>query len=147
MQLLSIGLVQLNLDGSVVLDANGKPRETYKQTDISNLARVFTGWDFDGASATDPAFMKKPMVNTAAKFSTGAKKVLTVHIPATADGPGAMKTALDTLASHPNVGPFIGRQLIQRLVCSNPSPAYVQRVAIVFSPAVAISRPSSKPCC
>ena len=132
MQLLSIGLVQLNLDGSAVLDANSKPRETYTQIDISNLARVFTGWDFDGASATDPAFMKKPMVNTAAKFSTGAKKVLTVDIPATADGPGAMKTALDTLASHPNVGPFIGRQLIQRLVCSNPSPAYVQRVATVF---------------
>jgi len=133
MQLLSIGLVQLNLDGSAVLDANGKPRETYTQADISSLARVFTGWDFDGASATDPAFMKKPMVNNAAKFSTGAKTVLAVDIPATADGPAAMKTALDTLASHPNVGPFIGRQLIQRLVCSNPSPAYVQRVATAFN--------------
>ena len=132
MQLLSIGLVQLNLDGSAVRDANGTPKETYTQSDISNLARVFTGWDFDGGSATDPAFMNKPMVNTAAKFSTGAKKVLTVDIPAAADGPGAMKTALDTLASHPNVGPFFGRQLIQRLVCSNPSPAYVQRVATVF---------------
>jgi uncharacterized protein (DUF1800 family) len=132
MQLLSIGLVQLNLDGSAVLDAGGKPKETYTQADVSNLARVFTGWDFDGASATDPAFMKKPMVNTAAKFSTGAKKVLTVDIPAAADGPAAMKTALDTLASHPNVAPFFGRQLIQRLVCSNPSPAYVQRVATTF---------------
>ena len=132
MQLLSIGLVQLNLDGSAVLDASGKPKDTYSQTDISNLARVFTGWDFDGASATDPAFMKKPMINNPARFSTGAKKVLTVDVPATADGPAAMKTALDTLAGHPNVGPFIGRQLIQRLVCSNPSPAYVQRVATVF---------------
>ena len=132
MQLLSIGLVQLSLDGSAVLDASGKPRETYSQTDVSNLARIFTGWDFDGASATDPAFMNKPMVNNAAKFSTGAKKVLAVDIPAAADGPGAMKTALDTLASHPNVGPFLGRQLIQRLVCSHPSPAYVQRVATVF---------------
>ena len=132
MQLLTVGLVQLNLDGSAVLGTNGKPRETYAQTDITNLARVFTGWDFDGASATDPAFMVKPMVNLPARFSTGAKKVLTVDIPASADGPAAMKTALDTLAGHANVAPFIGRQLIQRLVASNPSPAYVQRVATVF---------------
>ncbi|CAN5276537.1 DUF1800 family protein [soil metagenome] len=133
MQLLSIGLVQLNLDGSPLLDSAGKARDTYTQTDITNLARVFTGWDFDGASSTDPAFMKKPMVNNAARFSSGAKKVLNVDIPASADGAAALKTALDTLAGHANVAPFIGRQLIQRLVCSNPSAAYVQRVATAFN--------------
>ncbi|WP_343626939.1 DUF1800 domain-containing protein [Roseateles puraquae] len=133
MQLFSIGLVQLNDDGSPKRDANGKALETYTQGNITDLARVFTGWDFDGASATDPAFMRKPMVNNPARFSTGAKKVLTVDIPSTADGPTAMKTALDTLANHPNVGPFIGRQLIQRLVCSNPSPAYVARISAVWS--------------
>lgn len=133
MQLFSIGLVQLNDDGSPKRDANGKALETYTQSNITDLARVFTGWDFDGASATDPAFMRKPMVNNPARFSTGAKKVLTVDIPSTADGPTAMKTALDTLANHPNVGPFIGRQLIQRLVSSNPSPAYVARISAVWS--------------
>lgn len=133
MQLLTIGLVQLNDDGSPKRDASGKALETYTQTNITDLARVFTGWDFDGASATDPAFMRKPMVNNPARFSTGAKKVLNVDIPATADGPTAMKTALDTLAGHPNVGPFIGRQLIQRLVCSNPSPAYVARISAVWA--------------
>jgi uncharacterized protein (DUF1800 family) len=73
------------------------------------------------------------MVHTASRFSTGVKKVLDTTIPESADGPAAMKAALDTLANHPNVGPFIGRQLIQRLVCSNPSGAYVQRVATAFN--------------
>ncbi|HEY8880980.1 MAG TPA: DUF1800 domain-containing protein, partial [Roseateles sp.] len=132
MQLFSIGLYQLNADGTLKLDGGGKPIETYSQTNITDLARVFTGWDFDGYSGSDPSFMKKPMVNTASRFSTGAKKVLDVDIPASADGPAALKIALDTLAAHPNVGPFIGRQLIQRLVTSDPSPAYVGRVAAVW---------------
>lgn len=132
MQLFSIGLVQLNADGSPRM-LNGRPQETYTQADISALARVFTGWDLDGANGTDPSFMNKPMVHTASRFSAGAKSVLGVTIPETADGPAALKMALDTLAAHPNVGPFLARQLIQRLVCSNPSAAYVQRVAAVFN--------------
>lgn len=133
MQLFSIGLYQLNADGSLKRDGNGKPIETYTQTNITDLARVFTGWDFDSYSGSDPAFMKKPMVNIASRFSTGAKKVLDVDIPASADGPAALKIALDTLAAHANVGPFIGRQLIQRLVASDPSPAYVGRIAAVWA--------------
>ena len=133
MQLFTIGLVQLKPDGTPLLGSDGKPQDSYVQANITDLARVFTGWDYDGASATDPAFMKKPMVNIAARFSTGAKKVLSVDIPATADGPAALKIALDTLASHPNVAPFIGRQLIQRLVTSNPSAAYVGRISAVWA--------------
>ena len=133
MQLFTIGLVELNLDGSPKLGANGKPQDTYTQAQITELARVLTGWEFDNALPDDPGYARRPMVHVASRFSTGAKKVLTVDIPATADGPTALKTALDTLANHPNVGPFIGRQLIQRLVCSNPSAAYVQRVASVFN--------------
>ncbi|QPF73334.1 DUF1800 domain-containing protein [Roseateles sp. DAIF2] len=133
MQLFTIGLYELNPDGTPVLDAGGKPKESYSQANITELARVFTGWDFDGKSETDPSFMRRPMSHNAARFSSGAKKVLNVEIPATADGPAAMKTALDTLAAHANVGPFIGRQLIQRLVCSHPSPAYVRRVAAAFA--------------
>jgi uncharacterized protein (DUF1800 family) len=133
MQLFTIGLVQLNADGSPKLGSDSKPLETYTQAQITELARVFTGWDYDGSSATDPAYVKKPMVNNPARFATGAKKVLGVDIPATADGAAAMKTAMDTLADHANVGPFIGRQLIQRLVASHPSPAYVGRVAAVWA--------------
>jgi uncharacterized protein (DUF1800 family) len=133
MQLFSIGLVQLNADGSPKLGSDGKPLETYTQAQITELARVFTGWDYDGASSTDPAYVKKPMVNNPARFATGAKKVLDADIPATADGAAAMKTAMDTLANHPNVGPFLGRQLIQRLVTSHPSPAFVARVAGVWA--------------
>jgi uncharacterized protein (DUF1800 family) len=133
MQLFSIGLVQLNADGSVRIGSNGKPIETYTQEQITELARVFTGWNYDGASNVDPAYVRKPMVNTASRFSTGAKRVLGVDIPATADAATAMKTAMDTLANHPNVGPFIGRQLIQRLVASHPSPAYVARVSAVWN--------------
>jgi len=133
MQLFTIGLVQLNADGTAKVGSDGKPLETYTQTQITELARVFTGWDYDGASSTDPAYVKKPMINNPARFAAGAKKVLGVDIPATADGPTAMKTAMDTLANHPNVGPFIGRQLIQRLVTSHPSAAYVARVSAVWA--------------
>jgi uncharacterized protein (DUF1800 family) len=133
MQLFSIGLVQLNADGSPKLGGDGKPLETYTQAQITELARVFTGWDYDGVSSTDPAYVKKPMVNNPARFATGAKRVLDADIPSTADGAAAMKVALDTLANHPNVGPFLGRQLIQRLVTSHPSPAYVARIAAVWA--------------
>jgi uncharacterized protein (DUF1800 family) len=133
MQLFSIGLVQLHADGTPKLGSDGKALETYTQSQITELARVFTGWDYDGASSTDPAYVRKPMVNNPARFATGAKKVLDVDIPSTADGAAAMKTAMDTLANHPNVGPFIGRQLIQRLVASHPSAAYVGRVAAVWA--------------
>ena len=133
MQLFTIGLTQLNPDGTPKL-SGGKSTDTYTLAQITELARVFTGWDFDttAPNGADPSYMKRPMVNTASRFSTGAKKVLDVAVPDTADGAAAMKIALDTLVAHPNVGPFIGRQLIQRLVCSSPSAAYVQRVAAVF---------------
>lgn len=133
MQLFTIGLSQLNPDGTAKT-SNGKTIDTYTLDQITALARVFTGWDFDttAPNGNDYSFMNRPMAHTASRFSTGAKQVLDVSIPESADGPTAMKTALDTLVAHPNVGPFIGRQLIQRLVASNPSPGYVQRVAAVF---------------
>ncbi|MFM9999185.1 MAG: DUF1800 family protein [Burkholderiaceae bacterium] len=132
MQLFSIGVNELQIDGSLKR-VGGKPVETYSQADITELAKVLTGWEFDGVSATDPGFMRRPMVHIASRFAPGAKKVLAVDIAASLTGPAALKVALDTLANHANVGPFIGRQLIQRLVCSSPSPAYVQRVASVFN--------------
>jgi uncharacterized protein (DUF1800 family) len=144
MQLMTIGLFQLNTDGTPKLDLNGRPVAAYTQADISGLARVFTGWSWYSPTPTnntffggarDPDSAIRPMIFYSQYHSTSQKSFLGVTIPAstTVDGPGDLKIALDTLFNHPNTGPFISRQLIQRLVTSNPSPAYVQRVAGVFN--------------
>ena len=136
MQLFTIGLVQLESDGSVRL-VNGAPVETYGQDDITGLARVFTGWEFDTSAAVTAVspqdFLRVPMVQVASRYETGAKTFLGTTIPAGTDAATALTRALDTIFGHANVGPFVSRQLIQRLVTSNPSPAYVGRVAAVFA--------------
>ena len=144
MQLFTIGLSQLNLDGTPQRDARGNKIDTYTSADVSNLARVFTGWNFDttqGASTVVAGnrtiahvnTVRAPMTLLAANHSTLAATFLGTTIPANTDGTIALKTALDTLFNHPNVGPFFGKQMIQRLVTSNPSPAYVARVAKAFN--------------
>lgn len=132
LQLFSIGLYELNADGSLQHDANGKPIETYTQATVTGLAKVFTGWDYTGYSGTDPSFHRQPMSFNATRFSTADKPFLGTTIAGSVPGPQALQTALDTIANHHNVGPFFGRQLIQRLVTSNPSPGYIARVATVF---------------
>lgn len=144
MQLFSIGLHELNLDGTVKTNAQGSPIETYVQSDITNLARVFTGYDWDYSKVTwTNGFEKYPVPSTeftsgrmafdAQKHSTLAVSFLGTNIPANTSGPDALRAALDTLFNHANTGPFFCKQMIQRLVTSNPSPAYVQRVASVFN--------------
>ena len=145
MQLFSLGLYLLNLDGSEKRDANGNKIETYTQSDVTNIARLFTGWDFDqtqNVNTLEPVqnrtipntvFTRLPMRLTTANHSTLASSFLGASVPAGTDGVTALKVALDTLFNHPNVGPFFGRQMIQRLVTSNPSGAYVARVAGVFN--------------
>jgi uncharacterized protein (DUF1800 family) len=134
MQLFSIGLTALNLDGTPKLGANGVPLESYTQDTVTNLARVFTGWVRDNSQGvTGPEYVRLPMVLTAALHSNLAVNFLGTTIPANTPGVTALKMALDTLANHPNVGPFIGKGLIQRLTTSNPSPAYVARVAAKFN--------------
>lgn len=143
MQLFSIGLYKLNPDGSTILE-NGKPAETYTSTDIAGLAKVFTGWSWAGPDKTsnrffggnpDPDRDWKPMQSYPNYHSVSAKSFLGVTIPAQspANPEASLKLALDTLFNHPNVGPFIGRQLIQRLVTSNPSPQYIARVSAAFN--------------
>ena len=134
MQLFSIGLIQLNLDGTPKLQ-NGVQQETYTNDDIGGLARIFTGWDFDLSTSdtTTPEFLRRPMTQVAARHETGASTFLGSTVQAGSDGVAHLKAALDIIFAHPNVAPFISRQLIQRLVTSNPSPAYVQRVATVFN--------------
>ncbi len=143
MQLFTIGLYQLNLDGTEKRAADGSKLPSYTLADVTNLARVFTGWDFDTSQNsrvnidgrdignTTPA--TRPMVLNASRHSTLAATFLGTTIAANTDGAAALRTALDTLFNHPNVGPFFGKQMIQRLVTSNPSPAYVARVAAVFN--------------
>jgi uncharacterized protein (DUF1800 family) len=133
LQLFMIGLVELNLDGTPRL-VNGQPLETYTQTDISGLARVFTGWDIDYAGANNdiPDHHRRPMLQVPSRYETGAKTFLGLTIPAGTEATKSLKMALDHLYAHANVPPFWSRQLIQRLVTSNPSPAYVERVARVF---------------
>jgi uncharacterized protein (DUF1800 family) len=126
--------VQLNLDGTPQI-INGAPQYTYGQDDVTGLARVFTGWDFDmqGMDSSTPDFLHRPMKQIPSRHESGASSFLGTTIPAGLDGVAALQMTLDTIFAHPNVAPFISRQLIQRLVTSNPSPAYVTRVATVFN--------------
>jgi uncharacterized protein (DUF1800 family) len=138
MQLFTIGLYELNSDGTQKLDSLGKPIETYDNNDVLGLARVFTGWD--NATGTDPqaelataAYRHGlPMSFNASLHSPEEKRFLNTVIPAGTDGVKSLKTALDALFNHNNTAPFVVKQLIQRLVTSNPSPAYVGRVVKVF---------------
>jgi uncharacterized protein (DUF1800 family) len=149
MQLFSIGLYQLNLDGTEKLDSNGRRIDTYTQSDVTNLARVFTGYDFDrsggsfnprkaddsgfeGYTLLNKEFARKPMALDPNKHSTLGANFLGASVAAGASASSALNTALNTLFNHPNTAPFFCRQMIQRLVTSNPSPAYVGRVAAKF---------------
>jgi uncharacterized protein (DUF1800 family) len=144
MQLFTIGLSMLNPDGTEKRDGNGNKIDSYTAADVAGLAKVFTGYDFDtsdgvritpvGVSYTieSKAFTTKPMALNAAKHSTSSTSFLGTTIAAGTSGEPALKTALDTLFNHPNVAPFFSKQMIQRLVTSNPSPAYVARVAAKF---------------
>lgn len=132
LQLFSIGLYKLNLDGTYVLNGNGQPIETYTNDDVVGLARAFTGWDAD-TSVPIPERWRARMVHDASAHESREKSFLGLTIPAGTDGPTSMRMALDWIAQHPNVAPFISRQLIQRLVTSNPSSYYVRRVAEVFN--------------
>ncbi len=144
MQLFSIGLYELNPDGTQKL-INGQPVETYTSQDIQGLAKVFTGWSWAGPDATDSRFFGgssstapdrdwQPMQPYQKFHSVSEKKFLGTTIPAqaTADARASLKIALDRLATHDNTAPFVSKLLIQRLITSNPSPAYVGRVAGVF---------------
>jgi uncharacterized protein (DUF1800 family) len=144
MQLMSLGVFSLNNDGTVKKDAAGNNQISYTPTDISELAKVFTGFSWYNVTPTNNTFSGSgrnnasyvtPMIAYSNFHSTASKSFLGVTIPASAtvDASGDLKIALDTIFNHPNVGPFFAKHMIQRLVTSNPSPAYVDRVATVFN--------------
>jgi uncharacterized protein (DUF1800 family) len=139
MQLFSIGLVELNLDGTEVRDAQNQPVPTYDQQIIEGFAHVYTGWHFAGAPSFEQAFRNDfnqtvPMQLYPSHHDLGEKMLLNgVTLPAGQSGDQDLADALDNIFNHPNVGPFVSIRLIQRLVTSNPSPSYVARVASVFN--------------
>lgn len=140
MQLFSIGLVELNLDGTPKL-RNGQPIPSYTQDTVESMARVFTGWNIQGITPAQTTFFNlgipgdtRPMVPFDEFHDKGPKTLLNnVTLPANQSARRDLTLALDNIFNHPNVGPFIGKLLIQHLVTSNPTPAYVQRVARVFN--------------
>jgi uncharacterized protein (DUF1800 family) len=141
MQLFTVGLWKLNADGSRQLDGSGNPIPTYAQADVTALARAFTGWasapqngQTGNAAWLYSSDLIDPMVCYSGYHDATAKTIIGGDvIPAGGTCQSDMETALDALFNHPNVGPFIGKQLIERLVTSNPSPAYVARVSAVFA--------------
>jgi uncharacterized protein (DUF1800 family) len=144
MQLFTIGLNELNPDGTLRLDPHGQPIPTYTQETIVETAKVFTGWSFNNANPNAPTLNNlfrgggadyiNPMMLWPA-FHDDTRKVIVSGkvLPAGQGGVNDLRDTLDTLFHHPNTGPFIARQLIQRFVTSNPSPGYVYRVAQAFA--------------
>jgi uncharacterized protein (DUF1800 family) len=139
LQLFSIGLVELRSDGTPLLDTTGAEIESYDQGEIKQFARAFTGWTYpkaDGTAATgkNPAYYASSMIPYPNGHDVDAKLLLGgVTLPAARTAQQDLDAAIHNIFAHPNVGPFIGRQLIQRLVTDDPSPAYVARVAAVFA--------------
>ncbi len=139
MQLFSIGLIELNNDGSARLDAQSQVIPTYSQEIIEGFAHVFTGWNFAGFQRFQDAYRTTanqtvPMQLYPSFHDTGSKMLLNgVVLPAGQTGEQDLSDALDNIFDHPNVGPFLAIRLIQRLVTSNPSPGYVNRVASIFN--------------
>lgn len=142
LQLFSIGVHQLNPDGTLKRDSENNPIPTYGPDEIRAFARVFTGWIYYGSTNQDrpganPQYIAgatvTPMITKEEDHDTGEKRLLNGEVlPAGQDTRTDLEAAMDNIFNHPNVGPFIGKQLIQRLVTSNPTAAYVRRVAAVF---------------
>jgi uncharacterized protein (DUF1800 family) len=141
MQLFTLGLYLLNPDGTLQKDGSGNPIPTYSESDVQGFARAYTGWTFSNADGSAPTKFPNnstaygyPMQPVAANHDTGSKTVLGgAVLPAGQTAQQDLAASLDIIFNHPNIGPFVCRQLTQHLVSSNPSPAYVSRVAAVFA--------------
>jgi uncharacterized protein (DUF1800 family) len=139
MQLFTLGLNQLNPDGTPMLDGTGTPIPTYTQNDVMSLGRSFTGWTYPtipGATLMkhNPSYYGGNMVvGSESDHDSGAKTFLGQSVAAGQSAEQELSTVLTIIFNHPNLPPFVATQLIEKLVTSNPSPAYVQRVAQAFS--------------
>ena len=138
MQLFSIGVWELNQDGSPRLDAQGQRIATYDQTTVRELARALTGWTYPTAEGSTPVARNPPhfiglLEPRTADHDPGAKVLFGRTIPANQTPLQDLEMSLDIIFQHPNVPPFVATRLIRSLVGSNPSPAYIRRVADVFA--------------
>jgi hypothetical protein len=138
MQLFSMGDMLVNQDGTPQVDSTGAALPTYLQPEVSELARVFTGWTYTqpGGVPDWGAYINSsgPMISYPPMHDFGSKALINgYNAPAGLTTQQDLQGALNAIATHPNVAPFISKQLIQHLVKSNPTPAYVQRVALAFS--------------
>ena len=139
MQLFTIGLWEMNMDGTLKLDSAGQPIPTYTQNHIKDLARALTGWTFPTQPGhtpqnSNPQYFVGNMEPRTSTHDTGSKTLLQgVVIPANQTTTQDMESVLDNIFSHPNVPPFVAIRLIRSLVTSNPSAAYIYRVASVFA--------------
>jgi uncharacterized protein (DUF1800 family) len=138
MQLFTLGLNQLNSDGTAQVDGSGNPVPTYTQNDVMALGRSFTGWTFPtepGASLAryNPEYYGGNMVPFESNHDSGAKTFLGQSVPAGQSAEQELSTVLTIIFNHPNMPPFVAQQLIEKLVTSNPSPGYVSRVAAAFT--------------
>jgi uncharacterized protein (DUF1800 family) len=139
MQLFTLGLTELNPDGSPLLDANHNPIPAYNQAVVTNMAKVLTGWTYPTApnataKTNNPAYYFGQMFAVEAEHDTSAKAIFNnVTVPAGQSAEQDLETLLDALMTQPTMAPFISKQLIQHLVTSNPSAAYVERVSQMFS--------------
>lgn len=138
LQLFSVGLVQLQADGSPVRGADGRPLPTYGPPEITEFARAFTGWTYPARPGVaslrrNPGHYDGPLVPVPDTHDAGPKRLLQGRqIAGSTDPRAELAAVLDNIFQHPNVGPFIGRRLIQHLTTSHPSPAYVARVSRSF---------------
>ena len=137
MQLFSVGLVQLNMDGTSKRDASGKVLETYTQKDVIEITRALTGWNFvpnptDLISNRNFANYGKPMIENSGRHDTDSKTFLGKTIPAGQTATKDLDSLVEILVTHSNTAPFVSLRLIQGMTTSDPSPAYLQRVATVF---------------
>jgi uncharacterized protein (DUF1800 family) len=133
LQLFTIGLLRLNPDGTPTLNASGQTIPTYTQAEVQQLALAFTGWTYAGSGNNNWENFSGPMVPRDVNHDMRAKAFLGCNLPANQTTQQDMTAALDCVFAHPNLGPFMSLRLIRSLVKSNPSPAYVQRVAGVFN--------------
>lgn len=141
MQLFSTGIDMLNPDGTLQVDSSGNPIPVYTETQIQAFARAYTGWTYSSSTGGTPtkfpngtANYDSPMAAVESAHDTTAKILLNgTTLPAGQTAEQDLASALANIFAHPNVGPFICRQLIQHLVSSNPSPAYVSRISAVFA--------------
>lgn len=145
LQLFSVGLFMLNQDGTLQLDNNGNPIPTYTQETVNNFTKVLTGWRLCETATVcpnrtagapnykDPMLLNQSLHDTTAKTLLDYPNAVNKNIPASMDGNAEIELALDNIFNHPNVGPFVSKFLIQHLVTSDPTPAYVGRVAAVFN--------------